>query len=104
MKLHLNSVISDADKGARYMCIDIRNFYLGTDMKFYQYMRIHRKDFPEVILSKYDIPFDSRGYAYCETRKSMYGLREAGALAHEQLIEDLDKFRCHPANSTPGLW
>ena len=31
-KLHINSTISDAIKRARYLGLDISNFYLGTDM------------------------------------------------------------------------
>ena len=103
-KLHLNSVISDAKTGARYLCIDIRNFYLGTPMKYFQYMRIHRKDLPSEILEEYDLTFDSKGYVYCEIRKGMYGLREAGALAHEQLVNHLDRFGYYPTKCTPGLW
>ena len=37
-KLYLSSVISDADKGALYFTIDIRNFYLPTPMEFFQHM------------------------------------------------------------------
>ena len=40
-KLHINSTISDAHKGARYLGIDITNFYLGTGIPYYQYMCIH---------------------------------------------------------------
>jgi hypothetical protein len=35
-KLHINSTISNASRGARYMGIDIKNYYLGTPMKYYQ--------------------------------------------------------------------
>jgi len=42
-KLHLNSVISDAHRGARYCTGDIKDFFLGSEMATYQYMRIHRK-------------------------------------------------------------
>ena len=31
-KLHINSTISDAHKGARYLGIDITNYHLGTGM------------------------------------------------------------------------
>ena len=41
-KLHINSTISRAKDGAKYMCIDIKNFYLGTPMSYFQYMRIHK--------------------------------------------------------------
>jgi hypothetical protein len=46
-KLHINSTISDASRGARYMGIDIKNYYLGTPMKYYQYIRILAKMIPK---------------------------------------------------------
>ena len=33
VKIHLNITISRAIKKEKYMCIDIKNFYLGTPMK-----------------------------------------------------------------------
>ena len=44
-KLLLNSVISGAHKGARFMTIDIKDFFLQTFMKDAEYMRIHSKYF-----------------------------------------------------------
>jgi hypothetical protein len=35
-KLHWNSVVSTED--ARYMCLDIKNFYLTAALKYYEYM------------------------------------------------------------------
>ena len=35
-KIHLNSTISDPN--AKYMCMDIRNFYLGTPLPEYEYI------------------------------------------------------------------
>ena len=46
VKIHINSTISRTKKNARYMCIYIKNFYLGTHMKYFQYMRIHLKVIP----------------------------------------------------------
>ena len=31
-KIHFNSTISDAKRGARYMTLDIKNYYLGSPM------------------------------------------------------------------------
>ena len=46
LKIQNNSTISRAKNNARYMCIDIKNFYLGTPMKYFQYMRIQKKVHP----------------------------------------------------------
>jgi hypothetical protein len=48
-KIHINSTISDAHRGARYMVVDIKNFYLGTPMSYYQYIRVKPKDLPQEI-------------------------------------------------------
>jgi hypothetical protein len=34
-KLHINSTIPDVKNGARYLGLNIKNFYLGTLMKYY---------------------------------------------------------------------
>jgi hypothetical protein len=48
-KVHINSTISDAHKGARYLGIDIKNYYLGTPMKYYQYIRVLAKMIPQEV-------------------------------------------------------
>jgi hypothetical protein len=37
-KLHWNSVVST--ENAKYMCLNIKNFYLTAALKYYEYMRI----------------------------------------------------------------
>jgi hypothetical protein len=37
-KLHFNSVISDALRGARYCIGNLKDFFLVSDMKIFQYM------------------------------------------------------------------
>jgi hypothetical protein len=106
-KLHLNSTISDAKHGARYCTADLKDFFLVSDMKVYQYMRIHRKYVTQEIMDEYDLKdehFDSKGYVYMEIRKGMYGLKEASILAYEQLKEHLAPHGYAPARFTPGLW
>ena len=44
-KIHINSTISDAKRGARYCVADIENYYLNNVLPHYQYMRIHIKYF-----------------------------------------------------------
>jgi hypothetical protein len=41
IKIHINSTISRAKKGARYLCIDKGNMYLNTKLLSPEYMRIH---------------------------------------------------------------
>ena len=40
-----NSLISDAKKGARFMSIDLKDFFLESFMTRLEYMRIHKKTY-----------------------------------------------------------
>ena len=76
-KLLLNSVISDTDKGARFMTADLQDFFLQSFLDDPEYIRIHGKYFLEDIIQKYDIdnsiaPDD---YIYCKILRVMYGLK-----------------------------
>eukprot|EP00957_Ditylum_brightwellii_P183809 14000828-Ditylum_brightwellii.AAC.1 len=44
------------------------------------------------------------GHIYVEIRKGMYGLPQAGCIAHGQLVKHLDKRGYQPVQHTPGLW
>jgi hypothetical protein len=106
-KLHLNSVISDAHRGARYFTTDLKDFFLQSLMKIFQYMRVHRRYLPQEIIDEYGLTddyFDSNGYVYVEIRKGMYGLKEAAILAYDQLKANLAPFGYAPVAHTPGLW
>ncbi len=43
-KLHWNSIIST--KGAKYMCLDIQNFYLMEKLEYFKYMQTPLDLFP----------------------------------------------------------
>ena len=106
-KLHLNSVISDAKHGARYGTADVKDFFLSSTMTTYQYMRIHRRYIPQEVIDEYNLTeehFDSKGYAYLEIQKGMYGLKEASVLAYDQLKAHLAPYGYAPVPLTPGLW
>jgi hypothetical protein len=104
-KIHINSTISDAKKGARYMTMDIKNFFLGTPLHYYQYLRIHESMIPQEIFDEYpELVVESNGYVYFEVRKGIYGLKEAGLMAFQHLVKNLAKHGYEPMKFTPGLW
>ena len=105
-KLHINSTISDAKNGARYLGLDIKNFYLGTPMSYFQYIRVRPSIIPKEVWDdhRYTIPIASDGYVYLEIRRGMYSLKEAGILAFNQLIQKLKPAGYEPMLFTPGLW
>ena len=53
IKILLNSVISTP--GAKFMTIDISNFYLNTPLDRYEYMKMKLSNFPEEIVELYNL-------------------------------------------------
>jgi Reverse transcriptase (RNA-dependent DNA polymerase) len=104
-KLLFNSVLSTPN--ARFGTLDIVDYYLNTPMepKDYAYMRIALNTLPPKIVNEYKLEaMATNGYAYVEIRKGMYGLKQAGKLANDQLITHLAQYGYHPTAQTAGLW
>mgnify|MGYP006202481245 FL=1 len=80
-------------QNARYMTIDVKNFYLNTPMVRYKYVQIKLEDIPEEIIREYNLheKVTNNGYVYVEIQKGMYGLPQAGILAQELLEKQLNK-------------
>ena len=69
-KLLLNSVISDAQKGARFSCADLKDFFLATPMERPEYMGINWKHIPEDIREQYKLyDLKSGDYVYVKIKK-----------------------------------
>jgi hypothetical protein len=71
-KLHINSTISDVKNGARYLGLDIKNFYLGTPMMtYFQYICVRHSIIPQEVWDDhhYTIPITGDGYVYLEIRR-----------------------------------
>ena len=102
-KLLFNSVLSTPN--ARFMTADLKDFYLGTPMERYEYMRVPIWLLPDAIIDQYNLkPLFHNGFVYVEIRKGMYGLPQAGRLANDQLVAKLAPQGYHPCPLTPGLW
>jgi TfoX/Sxy family transcriptional regulator of competence genes len=104
VKTFFNSVIST--KNAKCVMADIKDFYLNTPMKRYEYMRLKITDIPEEVIEYYNLRsiVTEDGYVYCEIRKGMYGLPQAGIIAQLLLQERLAKVGYHQSKIIPGLW
>jgi hypothetical protein len=53
VKILLNSVIST--KGEKCVMLDLKDFYLNTPMKRYEYMHLKLSDIPEEIMQEYNL-------------------------------------------------
>ena len=102
MRIVLNAIASE---GACMMTADIENFYLGCPMDRAEYMRIPVKFIPDDIVLKYDMkPYIVNGYIYVEINKTLYGLKQAGILSQQRLVDLLSKRGYHQAKNTPCLF
>ncbi len=69
---------------ARYMCIDLKNFYLMARLEQYEYMTIPLAYFPPWIVTQYDLNSHSlNGKVHLELRCAVWGLPQAGILANK---------------------
>jgi hypothetical protein len=102
-KILINSTLSTKD--ASMMMMDMKNYYLGTPLPRFEYMKMLLSRFPEEIIQKYNInDLAVDGWVYIEIRKGMYGLKQTGILANQLLQTRLATFGYYQARHTPGLW
>ena len=90
LKIILNSVVSTP--GARFMNVDIKDFYLNTplDEADFEYIRININDIPATIMTQYHLHDKiHKGYVYAQVRKGMYGMKQAGRIANDLLVTRL---------------
>ena len=104
VKLLLNSVVST--KGARFMTMDISNFYLMTPLKIKEYVKMKLDNFPEDVIEHYGLREKATpdGFVFVAVKRGMYGLPQAGILAQELLEERLGAHGYTQSKFTPGLW
>ena len=87
VKLLLHSVISD---DANWMTIDIKDYNLGAPLLRPEYVRIPARLLPSATIQRHNLaPFVTNGSALFQVSKGMYGLPQAGLLAHQRLIKHL---------------
>jgi hypothetical protein len=99
----INRTLSTAD--AAMTMVDIKNYYHGTPLPRYEYMRMLLSRFPEEIVRKYNITALAVDSWLCiGIRKGMYGLKQADLLANQPLQKRVSPFGYYPSHHTPGLW
>ena len=87
-KLLWNSVLST--EGAKYMCLDIKNFYLTAALDYFEYMKIPLVLFPEWIKTQYNLNTHAKDdFVFLEIRQAAWGLPQAGILANKLLRKRL---------------
>ena len=97
-KLLVNFTISDAKHGARFLSVDIVNYFLASPMERKEYAKVRLKYFPNDIQIQYnlrEIAIED-GYVYIAIEKGMYGLKNAAILAYDNLKINLGHFGYYP--------
>ena len=103
IKLHWNSVISTPN--AQYCTGDISNMYLMSDLIDSEYVKFKVDLIPPRILQYYNIQhLINEGYIYARINKAWYGLKNAGRIAHDDLVQHLQKHGFVQAQKTDGLY
>ena len=83
-KLLFNSVISTP--GARFVTLDLKNFYLNTPLPTARCMRMNIDILPDEIIQHYNLrSIAHNNWVYFRIKKGMCGLPEAGILANKLL-------------------
>ena len=83
-KLMWNTVLST--EGAKYMCLDIKNFYLTAPLDRFEYTKMPLSLFPSWTNEQYNLDnLAQNGFVYLEMRRTVWGLPQAGILANKLL-------------------
>jgi hypothetical protein len=79
-KMLFNSVISTKD--ARFMTMDISNFYLMTPLLRPEFIRLKLTNIPDEVIKEYNLKEKAtkNGSIYIKAKRGMYGLPQAGFL------------------------
>ena len=103
-KILFNSIISTPN--AKFMTMDISNFYLMTPLNRPEFIRMKISDIPEEIIVEYKLRemVTEDGSVYIQANKGMYGLPQSGLLANELLEKRLNKHGYRQSKLVPGLW
>jgi hypothetical protein len=89
--MHWNNVVSTPD--ARYMCLDIKFFYLTAALEYFKYMKIPLSLFPSWTIEQYNLKeLAFNGWVHIEMRRAVWGLPQAGILANKCLRRKLAPF------------
>ena len=86
------------------MTLDVKDFYYGTAIARYEYMKLALACIPDKIINQYNLrSLSSDGWVYLEIRKCMPGLKQASRIANDRLKAHLAHFGFTPVPRTPAL-
>ena len=104
VKLLLNSIVSTPN--AKFLGLDLKDFYLNTPLPEPEYLRMKMSHFPQDVIDHYNLEqkADANGTLYVRVSKGIYGLPHAGILAQKLLEKRLNNADYYQSDLTPGFW
>jgi hypothetical protein len=103
VKLMLNSIASV--EGAKFMTIDIVDMYLMSTLDEPEYMRIKRTQVPDELMDSLDLwQYLDGDSIMVRVDGAMYGLPQAGRVAHRDLVSRLASAGYHKNEFIPCLF
>jgi hypothetical protein len=103
-KILFNSIVSTP--GARFMTMDISNFYFMIPLLLPEYIHIKLSDLPQKIIDQYKLKdkVNQHGMVFVVVTKGMYGLPQSGLLANKLLAKCLNQHGYFQSKLVPGIW
>ena len=91
----INNIISDANRGVRFMSLNIKDYFLAIPIRDPEYMRVLCKYFLQDVRDQYrlDLKVIPSGWIFIEIKKGMSGLKQATLLAYQHLAKLLEPYK-----------
>ena len=86
--------------------MDIRNFYLNTTLDRNEYMRINVNDVTQEVMDQYksyELNLVHNKFVFVKIQKTLFGLKQSGALFNKQLSKVLVKEGYFQSEHMSGL-
>ena len=82
-------------KHAKYCTGDISNMYLMSNLVESKYVKFDIKLILQRIIDHYNLNdiIDDKGFVYAKINKAWFGLKQSGKIAHDDLVQHLNKHR-----------
>ena len=84
---------------------DINHFYMKNHLPEPEYLKLHISVIPDEIIAAYNLQTlqYEKGWCYIKISKGMYGLKQAGIIANQELQKHMSAYGYRPVQFTPGL-
>ena len=104
IKILLNSIVSTPH--ASLITIDIKDFYLMTELDRPEYIKVHISRIPGNIIKKHNLTTfkNDQNFVYFQAIKTIWGLPQAGRISQQGLMKQLATHGYVECAHTPGCY